>query len=131
MKVVLHTNVLFAAYAAHGLCDALLAVCLQEHEIVLSEHILVELRRHLIGKLRMPPRQAGEIESLLREHATLVEPVPLPPQACPDPDDVPVLGTALAASAEALVTGDAELLQIGRVGQTPILAPRAFYDRLR
>ncbi len=47
MRVVLDTNVLVAAFAARGLCEALVAVCLQSHEVVLSEHILAELNKNL------------------------------------------------------------------------------------
>jgi uncharacterized protein len=131
VRVVLDTNVLFAAYASHGLCESLMIVCLNEHEIVLSEHILGELRRHLIGKLRMTDQHAGEIELLLREHCTIVEPTPLPEDACRDPDDVPVLGTAATARADALVTGDADLLALVEWRGILILSPRAFYDRLK
>jgi putative PIN family toxin of toxin-antitoxin system len=130
VRVVLGTNVLLAAFATRGLCEALLAACLQSHKIVLSEHILTELARHLTGKLRMPLRQAREIDMLLRENADLVEPALLPAGVCSDPDDVPVLGAAVAAKADALVTGDADLLTLGEVGGVPILSPRAFYDRL-
>jgi len=131
VRVVLDTNVLLAAFAARGLCESLFLVCLRQHELVTSEHILGELRRHLTGKLSLPAARAKEIESLLREHAELVEPADVPRKACPDPDDLPVLGTALAARADALVTGDRELLAVGRIGTVPILSPREFYDRLR
>jgi putative PIN family toxin of toxin-antitoxin system len=129
--VVLDTNVLLAAFAARGFCEALVAVCLHSHEIVLSEHILDELGEHLEGKLRMPPRQRREIQDLLREQATMVVPALLPASVCSDPGDVPVLGTAVAGRAEALVTGDAALLKLGGIRGVPILSPRQFYDRLR
>ena len=128
---MLDTNVLLAAFAARGLCEALVAACLQSHEIVLSKHILGELAEHLSGKLKMPARQAREIVELVREHADIVEPAELPADICRDPDDVPVLGTAVAGNVEALVTGDAELLKLGEIHDVPILSPRGFYDRLR
>lgn len=131
MRVVLDTNVLLAAFAAHGLCEALLAVCLQSHEVILSEHILTELNDHLKGKLKMSPDQRREIDTLLREGATIVEPAEIPSKACPDPDDLPVLGTAVTGRADALVTGDAQLLRVKAFQGVPILSPRAFYDRLR
>ena len=61
MRFTLDTNVLLAAFATHGLCEALLETCLVGHEIVTSDHILAELRRHLIGKFRMPVRRAEEL----------------------------------------------------------------------
>ncbi len=41
-----------------------------------------------------------------------------------------MLGTAIAGGVDALVTGDADLLDPGRIGPVAILSPRAFYDRL-
>lgn len=131
VRVVLDTNVLFAGAATRGLCEALVGVCLQAHTIVLSEHILAELREHLTAKLKMPADQARAYEQLLREEAEVVEPVTPPGVACPDPDDVPVLGTAVAGRADALVTGDAALLALKKVAGIPILSPREFYERLR
>ena len=62
-------------------------------------------------------------------HAQVVEPSPVAEEAVSDPDDLPVLGTLLAGNADCLVTGDHELLQLKTFQGTPILSPRAFYDR--
>lgn len=131
MKVVLDTNVLLAAFATRGLCEATLELCLASHEIVLSEHILTELRRHLTGKLKLAAGQADGIVAFLREQADIVQPAKVPAEACRDRTDLPVLGTALAAGADCLVTGDHELLALGRFRDIPILSPRAFHDRAR
>jgi putative PIN family toxin of toxin-antitoxin system len=131
VKVVLDTNVLLAAFATRGLCEAVFEACLASHEIALSEYILRELRRHLAGKIKVPPRQADAILSFLREHATLVRPAKVPADACRDRNDLAVLGTALAAGADCLVTGDRDLLELGTYQGIPLLSPRAFHDRLR
>ena len=131
MKVVLDTNVLVAAFATRGLCEAVLVACLGSHEVVLSEHILKELRRHLRGKLKVPARQGDAILAFLREQATLVRPAKVPADACRDRSDLAVLGTAAAAAADCLVTGDRDLLDLGEFHGTAILSPRAFHDRLR
>lgn len=130
MRVVLDTNVLFAAFAARGLCEALLTACLQSHEIVLSDYILDELTEHLAAKLKMQAKDIREIEALLRKQSELVQPASVPKSLCPDLDDMPVLGTAVAGHVEALVTGDAALLRVGAVMGIPIISPRSFYDRL-
>ncbi len=130
MKVVLDSNVLLAAFATRGLCEAVMAVCLDQHEIVLSEGILDEVSRHLAGKFKMPPVRVQEIVTFLREHASLVTPADVPPNACRDSDDRFVLGTAAAGAADCLVTGDDDMLSLGEFESIPILAPRAFYDRL-
>lgn len=131
MRVVLDTNVLLAAFATRGLCEALYAVCLAHHEIVVSAHILRELRRHLTGKLRMAARPADAIVAFVREHAEVVAPAEVAATACRDRDDLPVLGTAVAARADALVTGDRDLLALERHAGIPILTPRECHERLR
>jgi uncharacterized protein len=130
VRIVLDTNVLLAAFATRGLCEALLTTCLGAHELVTSEHILEELERHLAGKFKLPARRVKEIVAFVREHAEVVEPATMDPGACRDPDDLPVLGTALAGRAELLVTGDADLLEVGRVGGAEIVNPRECHRRL-
>ncbi len=131
MTVVLDTNVLLAAFATRGLCEAVFEVCLAAHEIVLSEHILKELRRHLRVKFKVPASRADQVIAFLREHAALVKPAKVPASACRDHSDLPVLGTAVAAESDCLVTGDRDLLDLKEFRGIPILSPRAFHDRLR
>jgi putative PIN family toxin of toxin-antitoxin system len=52
----------------------------------------------------------------------------LPP--CDDPDDVEFLRLALHGRAEALITGDDDLLRLGKRSPFPILTPAQFKDRL-
>lgn len=130
MRIVLDTNVLLAAFGTRGLCEALFAACLEGHEVVTSEHILEELRRHLGRAFRMPGPQADEIVAFVRESSELVVPARVPAKACRDPDDLPVLGTAVAGQADLLVTGDRDLLALGRHAGVPIVTPRECYERL-
>jgi len=131
VKVVLDTNVLLAAFATRGLCEAVFEACLASHAIILSDHILGELERHLRGKFKVPARQVDAILAFLREHATVVRPAKVPASACRDRTDLAVLGTALAAGAHCLVTGDRDLLELETFRGIPILSPRALHGRLR
>ena len=130
MRIVLDTNVLLAALGTRGLCEALLAVVLETHELFVSEHILEELRRHLVGTFKVPAARANEPVSFVREQATTVKPSPTSPRACRDPDDLPVLGTAHAAEADVLVTGDRDLPVLRRHRGSAIVTPRACYELL-
>jgi predicted nucleic acid-binding protein len=49
--------------------------------------------------------------------------------SCRDPDDLPVLGTAVAGNANVLVTGDDDLLTLREFQGMAILSPREFHDR--
>src|SRR5262245_5296381 len=104
-----------------------MAVCLDRHEIILSEPILDEIVEHLAGKFKMPAARVQEIATFLREHVQMVIPLELPTAVCRDPDDHFVLGTAVAGEADFLVTGDNDLLSLGEYGSIPILTPREFY----
>ena len=131
MKVVLDSNVLLAAFATRGLCGAEMTACLNAHQLAISQHILDEIQRNLTGKFKMSAAEARQRVLFLQKHAEVVEPLSVDKDACPDGSDLPVLGTALAAGAECLVTGDQELLSLKEFKGISILAPRAFYDRLR
>jgi len=132
VRVVLDTNVLLSAVFTRGVCEAVLDACIAMDgcSIVISEHILAEFTEHAVEKFGAPKGVVRETVGFLRRNCMLVDPAPLPRDACGDPDDIPVLGTALSGDAHALVTGDAELLRMDRFESVPILSPRAFFERL-
>ncbi|NNN06216.1 MAG: putative toxin-antitoxin system toxin component, PIN family [Elusimicrobia bacterium] len=131
MRIVFDSNVVIAAFAAHGLCHQLFETCLREHEVVLSAHILDEVERKLQKKLKAPAPIAREIRAYLETHCALEHANPVPRDACRDPKDLPILGLAAAARAECLVSGDADMLILKKWQETAILTPRELYDRLR
>jgi putative PIN family toxin of toxin-antitoxin system len=126
MKIVLDTNVVVAAFASRGLCEAIFELCLDSHDIVVSEHLLREIHTALDRKLKVPRKAADAIISFLRDNAILVRPKKLPADACRDPKDIPILGLALAAGADCIVTGDTDLLVLKKFRSIPILTPRDF-----
>lgn len=132
MRVVLDTNVLLAGIATHGLCEVVLDACLGADPpvVVLSEHTLGEVAKHLGTKFKMPPEEVREAVNMLRSQTELVEPVAVSADACRDADDLLVQGTLIAAGADCLVTGDKDLLALGQFGGKPILSPRQFYEQM-
>ena len=131
MRIFLDTNVLVAAFATRGLCGDLLALVLAEHELVLGERTISELKRVLARELRLPREMIGEIERFLREQAVATVRAAEPLDAPVSSDDAWILAEALAAGAEAFVTGDRELLAENFDLPCPRLAPRALWERLR
>ena len=130
MRVVLDTSVLFAAFRLEsGFCTDLFRQCVLRHELITSEYILDELRRHLIGKAKIDQMKAADVIESLRSFTAVVIPVPLQTDVCRDPEDVPILGTAIAASANVLVTGDKDLLVLNPFRGVAILSPREFHTR--
>jgi putative PIN family toxin of toxin-antitoxin system len=57
----------------------------------------------------------------LRRLAELIDPPPLPKRVCRDPDDDAVLALAVAARADLIISGDADLLALGSFAQIPII----------
>ncbi len=93
MKVVLDTSILFAAFRLEsGFCTDLFRQCVLRYDLATSEHILDELRRHLVGKGKIGPLKVAEVIESLRSFAAVVVPTPLPNDICRDPDDIPVSG---------------------------------------
>jgi predicted nucleic acid-binding protein len=111
VKVALDTYVLVSAVATRGLCADILQATLAEHQLVVGETVLAELRRVLRQKLRVPPDTVDETDAFLRRQAVVVE--------------------AVAGGANVLVTGDQDLLEAANKAPLPILTPRGFWERLR
>ena len=118
------TNVLFAAFVAHGVCAGLYEECLLRGRIVVSLFILRELEEKLVSKARLSQSEAGDIIDAVKADAEITETRPLAARVCRDADDDWILATALAAKADALVTGDKDFLVLGQYQGVPILTPR-------
>jgi len=130
MKIVLDANVVVAAFATRGLCESILELCFHSHEIMLCEDLLDEILRNLRQKIELPGGIVEDIGKLLREHASIVSPIPLAADLCRDPDDVKILGLAIAANADCIVTGDKDLFILEKFQGIPILTPRSFSNIL-
>ncbi len=129
MRVVLDSNILLAAYGHGGVCREVVEDCLLTHDIQLSEFILSEFRRRLLEKFRMPEADVAANVGLLRQRCRIVTPEQVDPQACRDPNDLPALGTPVAAGGDCLVSGDGDVLELRQSNGHPILSPREFLDR--
>lgn len=128
MNVVFDTNVLVAAFITRGTCSTVLEHCIRQHVLITSEFILNELRENLVLKFKCSTGEAEDVVHLLRSQMKVVKPVNLDKDVCCDPDDVAVLGTAVAGDAACIITGDKDLLVIERFRGTDIMSPSAFAE---
>lgn len=126
MRILLDTNVLIAAFVSRGVCSALLEHCSEAHDLVSSIGLLEEYREKLTGKFRLCSEAADVQVALVRSICKIVDPVPLPAPVCRDPDDDLVLATAVAGACSCIVTGDNDLLVLGRYGGIDIIPPGEF-----
>jgi uncharacterized protein len=131
MRIVLDTNVLIAAFAAQGLCHAVLEVCIDQHEIVLSESILKEFATNLERKIKAPSEVVGRAVQFLRDHASIHKVGKLLRRISRDASDDHVLSLANAADVDYIVTGDQDLLVLRKFNKVAIVLPRDFWEMLR
>lgn len=129
MRVVFDTNVIVAGILAEGLCREIVETHLPEHTAILSRRLWNELLEKLREKFDLGPDELPFL-SLYQRHATWVDPLPLDERVCRDSDDDWVLATALAGKAEAIVSGDEDLLTLRLFQGVAILGPRQFLERL-
>ena len=130
MRVALDTNVLVSAIGTRGLCADVVRIVLRDHDLIVGERVLEELRRNLTKKLRLAADVADEYDAFLRLQAAAIadaEPIKL---AKVDAADAQVLGDAVAGGADVLVTGDRALLTLGAGAPLVILNPRQFWERV-
>jgi putative PIN family toxin of toxin-antitoxin system len=121
--------VLYSALTAKGFCEEVLDEAAGACNIVWSTPLKQQLesilaRRHRIG---LATRVALEAYADLCE---FVEAQPLPTRVCRDKSDDVVLATAVAGTADAIVTGDGDLLVLKKFRGTRILSPRQFLEIL-
>ena len=97
MRVFLDTNVLVSAVATRGICADLLRLVASEHDLVVGEVVLTELRRVLAIRMRLPADRLDEVETFLRTYEVIAKPDAMDPVPVRDEADRWVLANARAA----------------------------------
>ncbi len=130
MTVVLDTNVLVSGVFWRGPANRILALWASDKiDVVVSPAILTEYRRLLVELERGKPAGLADAWTVfITQHSTVVHPADHP-RLCRDPNDDMFLHCALSAGARAVVTGDKDLLSMGRVGAVELLTPADFLHR--
>lgn len=129
MRVVLDTNVVASALLWGGTPERLIDLAGDASlECFTSEALIAELagilgRAKFAAKLRQKNLSAAEIVARYREIAETVEAAPIEEARLRDPDDAAVLACALAARADAIVSGDDDLHALGTYQGIPVLSP--------
>lgn len=131
MRVYFDTNVVLAAFATRGLCADLFAHVLLEHELLVGETVIRELRSKLRIKLKLSKSAIDEIEALLRDQTVVRTPAAHLSLGISDLDDEWIVAEAMAGEADVLVTGDAALQKLGKRAPLAIVSPRGLWETLR
>lgn len=135
-RLVLDTNVLLSALLFRSASMTWLRAAWQAETIkpLVSRDTASELLR-VLGYPKFALTTA-ERDDLLADYLPWCEAVTIPPAfppvpACRDPFDRPFLELALVAQADALVTGDHDLLALAGRFPVPILTPAEMKRRLQ
>ena len=128
MRLVFDTNIIVAGIVAEGLCREILETHLPEHTPILSRVLWDELVDKLRDKFGLRADDLPVL-ALYRQLAEWCEPVQLAKAVCRDRDDDWVLATAVAGHADAIVTGDRDLLSLKKYSSVVVLSPRQFVER--
>ena len=126
MRVVLDTNVLVSALHFGGRPRRLLDDVLRgDHTLIIGPAILGELEAVLVDTCGWTRDRAAAVRAELEAIAEVVTPVDVP-RVCRDPDDDQILAIAVSGAADALVTGDADLLAVGMQGVVSVISIAGF-----
>lgn len=126
---VLDTNVLVSGLLFGGVPKRVIDAALEgRYLVVTSQHQLDELRRVLdYPRLASHIADADALVALFGEIAETIDPTPMRTFSR-DPDDDHIGAIAITAGADALVTGDDDLLALAAIDGTRIVSPREFLD---
>src|SRR6266487_916817 len=137
VKLVIDTNTLVSDTLWSGPSSRLIdAVEQGRATLVMSAALLAEFG-DVVGRDRLATRLAlrdvtpAKLVSRLARHAEFVSPTPIPlPPSLRDPKDLIVLAAAVAARADAIVTGDDDLISLKSFEGIPIMKARETLEKL-
>jgi putative PIN family toxin of toxin-antitoxin system len=131
-RLVLDTNVLVSAAFRNGsLPHRTLLKARMEARLLASDETLAEFREVLLREKFDRYLNRDLRVRLLEEYARLctLVPIPSPIRACRDFRDDKFLEVAVHGRADAIVTGDADLLDLNPFLGIMILSPREYVER--
>ena len=129
MRIVADTNVIVSAFLWGGTPRRLLDAVEGRHfELFTSRALVTELedvlsREKFTEQLRKTRFTSAFLLARYTQLATLIAPAEVAVPELRDPDDAPIIACALAARAEAIVSGDADLHVLGSYQGISILSP--------
>jgi uncharacterized protein len=137
MRLVLDVNVWISGLLWQGVPKQIIGLARSRAVTVfVSEPILSELEEVLVrakfqSKIRSLGITSQDLINLVRQLSEVCVPISVNVPNLRDPDDAVILGTAIAAKAVMVVSGDLDLLVLEEFTGIPILNPTDFLDVFR
>lgn len=128
LKVVLDTNILISGIGFKGNPRAILALTLDDKIIVITSQIfLIELREVILKKFPKLEAHLLIIEKQIKEKFIIVQPKKTL-NIVRDKDDNRVLEAAVEGGCDFIITGDQDLLDLGKYKKIKIISPTQFLE---
>ena len=130
MRVVLDTHIFVSALEFGGIPLHLLEQARAgEFEVAISTPIVDEIKRVFREKFGWPESRLEQFERNVSQFTHRVEPTRRLDIVKDDPSDDKFVECAVAAGAEAIITGDKDLLRLGTYEGIKMMTPRNFLER--
>lgn len=129
MKIIFDTNVLLSALTTQGLSSRVFDICLDKHNIFISDFIINEVSEKLLLKFNLPKTVHKRSIEFLCNACIKIQPKGLIPEVCRDIDDNNILYLAQHIYADLIITGDKDLLTLEKFNDTKIVNPRNFIEQ--
>ena len=111
MRILVDTNIIFSALLfPKSLSAQVLLYVVKQHELVLCDHIIFELREVVARK---KPELAVALDSLLMQLSyELIAAPEEPNKLINDSQDYPILNAAILADVDIIISGDKHFLEL-------------------
>jgi len=132
MRIVLDTNVLMSGVFFSGPPSQVLSAWADGRlDLLATVDILGEYRR-VATRLskKYPSVDVDSVIDLVIRESRIVEPAPVPADACDDEDDLKFLACAISGQARCIVSGDRALLRASGHEGVEVVTPRDFLTRI-
>jgi len=129
IMLVIDTNVLISAIIFKGTPEKILKSIILENKFdgAISPEMLAELAKKLKFKFGFPDELIKEWELIFKN--TFKNMLPFyNTNICRDPDDNKILDLAVFSGAKYIITGDKDLLSIGKYKDIKIITPADFFN---
>ncbi|MCL4385576.1 MAG: putative toxin-antitoxin system toxin component, PIN family [Actinobacteria bacterium] len=127
--IILDTNVLISAIVFKGTPEKILKSIILENKFdgAISPEILAELVKKLKFKFDFPDKLIKEWELIFKNTFKNMLPS-YNTKICRDSDDNKILDLAVFSKAKYIITGDKDLLSLGKYKDTSIITPNDFLN---
>lgn len=136
MRLVLDTNIVVSALLWRGTPHELVAAAQTKPVIFFTSPILLAELAEILSRSKLANAVSAsgltpdQLMIRYRHITTVIHPAPIPPTVLTDPDDDHVLACAVAARADLIVSGDRDLLDLGKFQNIPLVAAAEALQRI-